>query len=70
MAHRGHCDNCSLEHLMNPRRVQWKEVYVHRLPAEGKLLCKSCWSKEMAYRRQRNKSLAHKNRLPILKWPG
>lgn len=61
MSHKGFCDNCS------------HEVQVQRLATgggSGIFLCRGCWAKEMAWRRQRNKTLARSARFSILKWPG
>lgn len=36
----------------------------------GVFLCKSCWNKEMRWRKLRNKSLSKSARFPIRKFPG
>jgi len=36
----------------------------------GVYLCRAHWAKEMAWRKQRNKTLARSNRFSIRKWPG
>ena len=55
------CDNCS------------REVKAYRLPIGGGAginLCKSCWAKEMKWRKQRNKTLSKDAKFTIKKWPG
>ncbi len=59
MAHKGFCDNCS------------RETRVKRLNTgggSGVFLCRPCWAKEMAWRKQRNKTLARGLRFSILKY--
>jgi len=61
MSHKGYCDNCS------------KETRVVRLSTgggSGIFLCRSCWAKEMAWRKQRNKTLVGKAKFSIRKYPG
>ena len=44
---------------------------VHRLDTgggSGVYLCKKHWAKEMAWRRERNKTLHPANKFPIRKW--
>jgi len=61
MSHKGWCDNCSKE-----RRVVRLNTGGH----SGAFLCRTCWAKEMAWRKQRNKKLTGKSRFSIRKWPG
>ena len=61
MSHKGFCDNCS------------KETKVVRLStggSSGANLCRSCWAKEMAWRKERNKKLATSAKFSIKKYPG
>lgn len=61
MSHKGWCDSCG----------KATRVVRLKLPGEaGAFLCRSCWAKEMAWRRRRNKTLARWNRFSIRKWPG
>ena len=61
MSHKGFCDNCS------------RETKVVRLDTgghSGAFLCRSCWAKEMRWRKQRNKTLSKSSRFSIRKYPG
>jgi len=54
------CDNCG------------RETKTRRLDLGGHSginLCRGCWSKEMAWRRARNKELSSDARFPIRKYP-
>ena len=61
MSHKGWCDSCS------------REARVVRLDiggGGGVFLCRSCWAKEMRWRKERNKTLLRSARFSIRKWPG
>jgi hypothetical protein len=61
MSHKGYCDKCG------------RETRVVRLDTGGGggvFLCRGCWSKEMNWRRQRNKTLTGKAKFSIRKYPG
>jgi len=54
------CDNCG------------KETKTRRLSLGGGAginLCRTCWAKEMQWRKRRNKSLASGAKFPIRKFP-
>ncbi len=60
MAHKGFCDNCE------------RETRVARLKLSGSsgvFLCSPCWTKEMRYRKTRNKTLSREARFSIRKFP-
>ena len=61
MSHKGFCDNCSRE-----TRVVRLDTGGH----SGVFLCRSCWAKEMRWRKQRNKILTGKSKFSIRKYPG
>lgn len=59
MSHKGCCDKCM------------KGTRVKRLSlggGSGVFLCKPCWAKEMAWRKQRNKELPRGSKFSILKF--
>jgi len=62
MSHKGFCDNCG------------KETRVVKLAtgggSSGVFLCRSCWNKEMSWRKQRNKTLSKNAKFSIRKYPG
>jgi hypothetical protein len=56
----GSCDGCS-------RNTEVRDLH---LPEHQVLtLCKSCWAKEMKWRKLRNQELDPRAKFPILGWP-
>lgn len=57
--HEGFCDNCR------------REIKVKRLKTAGDSgvsICRSCWAKEMAFRKRVNKTLSKSAKFSILKF--
>lgn len=58
------CDNCG-KTFHGPGRVRRLDLGGN----SGIDLCRTCWQKEMAWRKLRNKTLKGDARFPILKFP-